>query len=119
MSIIVKVRYPLDWIRLAPTGDEIVVTRLNPDANIAPWAALQERGVVIRHVDFDPGDCTPDVTGLEAPVTPRTKLVAPGYASNAVGTINGVRRAVGAWVYVAAGKRPAEIADHSPPPMMT
>ncbi len=92
---------------LAP-GDEIVVTRLDHDANIAPWLALQEHGLVVRHVDFDPADCTLDMIGLEAAITPRTRLVAVGYASNAVGTINDVRRvgqlahAVGAWVYVDA-----------------
>jgi cysteine desulfurase family protein (TIGR01976 family) len=90
---------------LAP-GDEIVVTRLDHDANIAPWVALQERGAVIRHVDFHPADCTLDLADLEAAITPRTKLVAVGYASNAVGTINDLPRivdlahAVGAWVYV-------------------
>jgi selenocysteine lyase/cysteine desulfurase len=92
---------------LAP-GDEIVVTRLDHDANIAPWLALQERGVVVRHVDFDAADCTLDMAGLEAAITLRTRLVAVGYASNAVGTINDVRRVaqlahgVGAWVYVDA-----------------
>ena len=92
---------------LAP-GDEIVVTQLDHDANIAPWMALQERGAVVRHVDFDPDDCTLDREALEAAITPRTRLVALGYASNAVGTINDVARAVelahavGAWVYVDA-----------------
>jgi cysteine desulfurase family protein (TIGR01976 family) len=100
---------------LAP-GDEIVVTRLDHDANIAPWLALQERGAVVRHVDFDPGDCTLDMSSLEAAITPRTKLVALGYASNAVGTINDVARAVelahaaGAWVYVDA----VHFAPHGP-----
>jgi len=90
---------------IAP-GDEIVVTRLDHDGNIAPWLALQERGAVIRHVDFDPEDCRLDMEGLEAAITSRTKVVALGYASNATGTINDVRRAVelghavGAWVYV-------------------
>jgi cysteine desulfurase family protein (TIGR01976 family) len=92
---------------LAP-GDEIVVTRLDHDANIAPWLALEERGVVVRHADFDPGDCTLDMDSLEKAITPRTKLVALGYASNAVGSINDVARvaslahAVGAWLYVDA-----------------
>lgn len=90
---------------IAP-GDEIVVTRLDHDGNIAPWLALQERGAVIRFVDFDPDDCTLDLNDLEAAITSRTKVVALGYASNATGTINDVRRAVdlghavGAWVYV-------------------
>jgi selenocysteine lyase/cysteine desulfurase len=50
---------------LAP-GDEIVVSRLAHDANVAPWVALEERGAVIRRVDFDPTDCTLDLAGLEA-----------------------------------------------------
>ena len=92
---------------LAP-GDEIVVTRLDHDANIAPWLALQEQGIVVRHADFDPGDCTLDLDSLEEAITPRTKLVALGYASNAVGSINDVARAAslahtaGAWLYVDA-----------------
>jgi cysteine desulfurase family protein (TIGR01976 family) len=90
---------------LAP-GDEIVVTRLDHDGNIAPWLALEERGVVIRFADFDPADCTLDFASLETAITMRTKLVAVGYASNAVGTINDVQRiaelahGVGAWIYV-------------------
>ena len=100
---------------LAP-GDEIVVTRLDHDADIAPWLALQEHGAVIRHVDFDPADCTLDVAGMEAAITPRTRLVATGYASNAVGTVNDVRRigelahAAGAWLYVDA----VHYAPHGP-----
>jgi cysteine desulfurase family protein (TIGR01976 family) len=92
--------------RTLSPGDEIVVTRLDHDANIAPWLALEERGAVIRHVDFDPHDCRLDMEGMEAAMTPRTKVVAMGYASNATGTINDVRRVVdlahaeGAWVYV-------------------
>ena len=94
--------------RMLAPGDEIVVTRLDHDANVAPWRALEERGVTIRPVDFSPEDCTLDMAGLEEAITPRTRLVALGYASNAVGTINDVRRAVelahrvGAWVFVDA-----------------
>jgi cysteine desulfurase family protein (TIGR01976 family) len=94
--------------RTLDPGDEILVTRLDHDANIAPWLALQERGVVVRHADFDPTDCTLDFKSLEAAITKRTRVVAVGYASNAVGTINDVSRivelahAVGAWVYVDA-----------------
>jgi cysteine desulfurase family protein (TIGR01976 family) len=102
--------------RTLSLGDEIVVTRLDHDANIAPWLALQEQGTVVRHVDFDPADCTLDMAGLEAAITPRTRVVALGYASNAVGTINDVARAVdlahqvGAWVYVDA----VHYAPHGP-----
>jgi cysteine desulfurase family protein (TIGR01976 family) len=102
--------------RLIAPGDEIVVTRLDHDANIAPWLALQEKGAVIRHVDFDPANCTLDLSSLEAAITPRTRLLALGYASNAVGTVNDVAHAVklahavGAWVYVDA----VHYAPHGP-----
>lgn len=76
---------------LAP-GDEIVVTRLDHDANVAPWLALEEeRGAVIRWVEVDQEDCTLDLESLAAALGPRTRLVALGLASNAVGTINPVR----------------------------
>jgi cysteine desulfurase family protein (TIGR01976 family) len=71
-------------------GDEIVVTTLDHDANVAPWLALQERGVVIRTVDVHPEDVTLNMEDMRAKINERTKLVAVGYASNAVGTINDV-----------------------------
>jgi len=72
-------------------GDEIIVTRLDHDANIAPWRLLAEdRGCLIRWLDFDPEDCTLDLNRLDALLSPRTRLVAVGYASNAVGTVNPV-----------------------------
>ena len=89
-------------------GDEIVVTALDHDANIAPWLALEERGAQIRCADLDPTDCTLDYDDLERLITERTKIVAVGLASNAVGTINDVRRVVelarrvGALVFVDA-----------------
>ncbi len=76
-------------------GDEIVVTRLDHDANIAPWLLIAEdRGCTVRWVDIHPEDCTLDMEDMQRQITPRTKLVAVGYASNAVGTINNVKRAV-------------------------
>jgi cysteine desulfurase family protein (TIGR01976 family) len=75
-------------------GDEIVVTTLDHDANVAPWRALEERGVVIRQVDIREDDCTLDLDDFRRKITPRTKLVAFGYASNAVGTINPVREVI-------------------------
>lgn len=75
-------------------GDEIVVTTLDHDANVAPWRALEERGVVIRQVDIREEDCTLDMDDLRGKITPRTRLVAVGYASNAVGTINPVEEIV-------------------------
>src|ERR1700738_4952372 len=71
-------------------GDEVVVTTLDHDANVAPWRALQEKGVVVRQVDIRYADCTLDLDDLKRKITPKTKLVAVGYASNAVGTINPV-----------------------------
>jgi cysteine desulfurase family protein (TIGR01976 family) len=71
-------------------GDEIVLTRLDHDANFSPWKALEERGAVIKVVDIDVEDCTLDMDDLRRQITTRTKLVAVGYASNAVGTINDV-----------------------------
>jgi cysteine desulfurase family protein (TIGR01976 family) len=69
-------------------GDEIVVTTLDHDANVAPWRALEERGVVVRQVDIHEEDCTLDLDDLKRKISAKTKLVAVGYASNAVGTIN-------------------------------
>ncbi|MGA2071944.1 MAG: cysteine desulfurase-like protein [Terriglobia bacterium] len=97
-------------------GDEIVVTRLDHDGNVAPWCALEERGCRVRFVDINPSDCTLDMVDLERQITPRTRLVAVGYASNAVGTINNVREitrlahAAGALVYIDA----VHYAPHGP-----
>ncbi len=76
-------------------GDEVVVTRLDHDANIAPWLLVaRDRDCVVRWVDFDTADCTWSAEGLARAVTTRTKIVAVGYASNAAGTINPVADAV-------------------------
>ena len=75
-------------------GDEIVVTTLDHDANVAPWRALEERGVAIRQVDIREADCTLDLDDLRSKINSRTRLVAVGYASNAVGTINPVAEVV-------------------------
>jgi cysteine desulfurase family protein (TIGR01976 family) len=73
------------------SGDEILLTTLDHDANFSPWKALEERGVVIRVADIHEEDCTLDLEDLTSKLSDRTKLVAAGYASNAVGTINPVR----------------------------
>lgn len=97
-------------------GDEVVITRLDHDANRAPWQALAERGAVIKEVDFDPADCTLRLDDLARQLTPRTRLVAVGYASNAVGTVNPIARlaamahSVGAWLWVDA----VHYAPHGP-----
>ena len=76
------------------SGDEIVLTLLDHDANFSPWKALEERGVTIRAAKFRPADCTLDMDDLARQITKRTRLVAVGYASNAVGTINDVAEVV-------------------------
>jgi cysteine desulfurase family protein (TIGR01976 family) len=76
--------------RTLEPGDEIVVTTLDHDANVAPWRALEEMGMVIRQVDIHESDCTLDLEDLKRKINRNTKLVAVGYASNAVGTINPV-----------------------------
>ncbi len=82
--------------RTLKPGDEIVVTALDHDANVAPWQALaEERGAVVRMADVDLTTCTLDMADLRAKITPRTKVVAVGYASNAVGTINDVATIIG------------------------
>ncbi|AFY93916.1 cysteine desulfurase-like protein [Chamaesiphon minutus] len=89
-------------------GDEIITTKLDHYANISPWQALEEKGVVIRSLDIRVEDCTLDLDRLQELLTDRTKLVAIGYASNAVGTVNDVAAVtklahqVGALVFVDA-----------------
>jgi cysteine desulfurase family protein (TIGR01976 family) len=89
-------------------GDEIVVTTLDHDANVGPWRALEEKGVAVRQVDIRDADCTLDLEDLAKKITARTKLVAVGYASNMVGTINPVAQitkmahAAGALIFIDA-----------------
>ncbi|MGA2299542.1 MAG: cysteine desulfurase-like protein [Candidatus Acidiferrum sp.] len=89
-------------------GDEILLTTLDHDANFSPWRALEEKGIVIRQVDIREADCTLDLEDLKRKLNEKTKLVAVGYASNAVGTINPVgeitklAHAAGALVYIDA-----------------
>jgi cysteine desulfurase family protein (TIGR01976 family) len=77
---------------LAP-GDEIVVTRLDHDANVAPWLELaHDLGLVVRFADLREEDGTLDIEDLERQLTGRTRVVAFPWASNALGTITPVRR---------------------------
>ena len=76
-------------------GDEIVLTRLDHDGNVAPWLELaRDHELVVRRVEIDPEDCTLDPASLEAALTGRTRVVAFTLASNAVGTITDARRLV-------------------------
>jgi cysteine desulfurase family protein (TIGR01976 family) len=73
-------------------GDEILVTRLDHDANVSPWLQMAEdRGVTVRWAEIHDEDCTLDIADLTSKINEKTKLVAVGYASNAVGTINPVK----------------------------
>ena len=98
-------------------GDEVVVTTLDHQANVDPWRLMAaDRGAVVRTVDIRPDDCTLDLEAFESALSSRTKLVAVGLASNAVGTINPVAEIVarshevGASVYVDA----VHFAPHGP-----
>lgn len=102
--------------RLLDEGDEIIVTRLDHDADVAPWLMLEERGAIIRWVDIDPEDCTLNLTDLEKHLSTKTRVVAVGGASNAVGTINDLKTIIplahmaGALVFVDA----VHLAPHVP-----
>ena len=88
-------------------GDEIILSRLDHDANISPWLMVaQDHGVTVRWLDFDPVDCTFKMEMLPELLSEKTRLVAITYASNAIGTIPDVKeitrqaQAVGALVYI-------------------
>lgn len=90
-------------------GDEVIVTDLDHQGNVAPWRAIErERGITIRVVPFDPATGELDLDDLARLLSPRTRLVAVGAASNALGTVNDVSavarlaRAAGALVFIDA-----------------
>lgn len=98
-------------------GDEVVVTRLDHDANITPWVlAARDAGATVRWVDFHREDCTLDMGQMAEVINERTRLVAVGAASNATGGIQPVREVadlahqVGAQVFVDA----VHYAPHGP-----
>ena len=90
-------------------GDEIVVSGLDHQANVDPWiATARDNELIVRTWEPDLSDCTLRLDGLDAVLNDRTRLVAVGWASNAVGTINPIAEiakrahAVGAWLFVDA-----------------
>ena len=98
-------------------GEEIVVTRLDHDANVTPWVlAAQDRGVKVNWVDFDVEDGTLKLDELQKALERKPKLLAVGYASNGLGTINPVDQIVkraheaGTIVYIDA----VQYAPHGP-----
>jgi cysteine desulfurase family protein (TIGR01976 family) len=75
-------------------GDELIVTRLDHDANVAPWLqAAEDRGMTVRWLDFDPATGRWTLDDLAALLGPKTRLVALGVASNALGTVNPIAEA--------------------------
>lgn len=98
-------------------GDEIVVTRLDHDANVTPWVlAAQDRGAKVLWVDFDPEEGTLKLDDLRRALERKPRLLAIGYASNSLGTINPIAKIVkmaheaGVLVYVDA----VQYAPHGP-----
>jgi cysteine desulfurase family protein (TIGR01976 family) len=78
-------------------GDEVIVTRLDHDANVTPWVmAARDAGATVRYVDISPADCSLCLDDYRAKLTPRTRLVAVGCASNATGEINPITEMVAA-----------------------
>jgi cysteine desulfurase family protein (TIGR01976 family) len=74
-------------------GDEVIVSQLDHQANVAPWRRMAEdRGMTVHVVPFSPDTFTLDLDALERTLSPRTRLVAVGAASNAIGTVNDVAR---------------------------
>ncbi len=103
--------------RLFKPGDRIVVTRLDHDANISPWLLVaEERGCEVDWVDFHPEDGTLNLEEMRQALERQPRLVAVGYASNALGTINPLEEIIplakqtGALVYVDA----VQYAPHGP-----
>ncbi len=95
--------------RRLKAGDEIVLSRMDHDANVAPWLLLaEEKGLRVRFVDFNVDSYEFDDDALDAVLSERTKLFAVGYASNLTGTVNDISamaakaKAAGALVYVDA-----------------
>src|SRR5271157_2598410 len=76
------------------SGDEMLVTCLDHDANVSPWVCLEERGAKVRTADINTADCTLDMFDLQAKIRRNTRLVAVGWAANAVGTMNDVNTVV-------------------------
>jgi cysteine desulfurase family protein (TIGR01976 family) len=98
-------------------GDEILVSRMEHDANVTPWRLMAaERGLTVRVLDFDPATCRYDLGQLDGLLSSRTRFAAMSFASNLTGTVNDVQafcrrvRAAGAISFVDA----VHYAPHGP-----
>ncbi len=75
------------------TGDEILLTRVDHDGNVAPWIlAAEDRGITVRFADVDQESCTIDVDDFASKLSDRTRIAAFNWASNGAGTISDARR---------------------------
>lgn len=100
--------------RTLRSGDEVIVTRLDHDANVTPWVLMaRDAGATVRYIDIHPEDCTLDLEGFRQLLDSRTRLVAVGCASNATGTINDVRR-IGAMAHEAGAKVFVDAVHYAP-----
>jgi cysteine desulfurase family protein (TIGR01976 family) len=103
--------------KILQPGDEVMVTRLDHDANVSPWVlAARDAGASVRWIDIQREDCTLDLDSFREQLSDKTKWVAVGLASNGVGTINDVAtiakeaKRAGAMVFVDA----VHFAPHGP-----
>ncbi len=97
-------------------GDEVILTRMDHEANVAPWLEMaEERGLVVRWAEFDADSWRVELEHLRALITPKTRLLALNYASNLTGAVNDVpalvkaAKAAGLLVYVDA----VQLAPHA------
>ena len=93
--------------RVLKAGDEIILSRMDHDANVAPWLLLaQDKGLIVKWLDFDPGTYEFADDALTKVLSDKTRLLAMGMASNCTGTVHDVAsftkqaKAVGALVYL-------------------
>ncbi|MGC5323985.1 cysteine desulfurase-like protein [Brevibacillus sp. SYSU BS000544] len=93
--------------RVLKPGDEVIITDLDHEANRGPWLSLEEHGAVVRSIPMTSGG-TIEMQQLHAALSSRTRIVAVGYSSNSLGTVNDLEtirkwtREVGAWLIVDA-----------------
>lgn len=95
-------------------GDEVIVTKLDHDANVSPWVlAAKDAGATVKYIPVKHEDCTLDLEAFKKMLSPRTKLVAIGCASNATGTINPVKQMT-AWTHEVGGLTYLDAVHYAP-----
>ena len=95
-------------------GDEVLVTRLDHDANVSPWVlAARDAGATVKWIDLTAPECTLDLDGLRRQLTDRTRWVAVGCASNVAGTINDVAN-ITRWAHEAGARMFLDAVHYAP-----